>query len=84
MTEQRLRAEQRQVLELLASRPHGVTERLLVLAHGFDTDMIAGLVRTGLAKADREIVKTLAKARVKTVEVVRVRITEAGRRAIEE
>jgi len=80
MTEQRLSAEQREALELLASRPDGVTERLLVLAHAFDTDMIAGLVHTGLVTADRETVKTL----VKTVEVVRVRITAAGRRALDE
>jgi hypothetical protein len=84
MTEQRLSVEQCQALELLASRPDGVTERLLVLAHGFDTDIIAGLVHTGLATADRETVKTLAKTRVKTIEVVRVRITAAGRRALEE
>ena len=57
-------AEQRRALELLGSIPHGVAEDLLVLAHGFDTDMIAGLVRTGLATADREIVN----ARGKTIE----------------
>ena len=48
-------------------------------AHGFDTDMIAGLVRTGLATAERESVNT----RGKTIEVIRVRITDAGLRAIE-
>jgi hypothetical protein len=68
-----------QALELLASRPSGITKNLLVLAHGFDTDMIAGLVRTGLATADREIVN----ARGKTIEVVRITITDAGRRALE-
>jgi len=41
--------------------------------------MIAGLVRTGLATAERESVN----ARGKTIEVIRVRITDAGRRAIE-
>jgi hypothetical protein len=50
-----------------------------VLAHGFDSDMIAGLIRTGLAIADREIVK----AGGKPIEVVRVRITAAGRKMIE-
>jgi hypothetical protein len=80
MTEQRFSAEQRQVLELLASRPHGVTERLLVLAHGFDSDMIAGLVHERLVAAQRESMK----ADGKTIEVVRFRITDAGRRAIEE
>jgi hypothetical protein len=80
MTEQRFSAEQRQVLELLASRPPGVTERLLVLAHGFDSDMIAGLVHEGLVAAKRESMK----ADGKTIEVVRFRITDAGRKAIEE
>jgi hypothetical protein len=38
---------------MLASDPHGATEELLVLAHGFDSDMIAGLVRAGLSTAER-------------------------------
>ena len=75
----RLNPIRRQALELLASRPSGITKKLLVLAHGFDTDMIAGLVRTGLATADREIVN----ARGKTIEVVRITIPDAGRRALE-
>jgi hypothetical protein len=62
-----------------ARSPHGATEELLVLAHGFDSDTIAGLVRTGLATAQRESMK----AGSKTIEVVRIRITDAGRRAIE-
>ncbi len=45
----------------------------------FDTDMIAGLVRAGLAAEELEVMK----AGGKTIEVVRVRITEAGRKAIE-
>jgi hypothetical protein len=75
----RLNPMRRRALELLASRPNGVTKKLLVRAYGFDTDMIAGLVRTGLATAERESVN----ARGKAMEVVRVRITEAGRKAIE-
>jgi hypothetical protein len=51
-----------------------------VRAHGFDSDMIAGLVRAGLATAERETMK----AGAKPVEVVRLRITAAGRTAIEE
>ncbi len=51
-----LSAEQRQALALLASIPHGVSEDLLVLAHGFDGDMIAGLVRTGLATIEISLV----------------------------
>ena len=50
----------------------------LVLAHGFDRDMIAGLVDEGLATAHREASTGRA-----TIEVVRIRITEAGRMALE-
>jgi hypothetical protein len=75
----RLTAEQRQALELLASDSHGATEELLVLAHGFDSDMIAGLVRAKLATARREIVK----AGGKTIEVVRIKITAVGRKMVE-
>jgi len=78
VTVSRLSAEQRSVLQMLASDPHGATEDLLVLAHGFDSNMIAGLVCTGLATAKCESMK----AGGKRVEVVRVRITAAGRRAI--
>jgi hypothetical protein len=69
-----------ELLSLLASSPHGATEALLVRGHGFDSDMIAGLVRAGLATAERETMK----AGAKPVEVVRLRITAAGRTAIEE
>jgi capsid protein len=48
-------------------------------AHGFNSDMIAGLIRAGLATAERETMK----AGAKPVEVLRVRVTDAGRRAIE-
>jgi hypothetical protein len=68
-----------ELLKLLASSPHGATEALLVRAHGFDSDMVAGLVRAGLAIAERETMK----AGAKPVEVVRLQIT-AGRKAIEE
>jgi hypothetical protein len=69
-----------ELLKLLESSPHGATEALLVRAHGFDGDMVAGLVRAGLATAERESMK----AGAKTVEVVRLQITAAGRKAIEE
>jgi hypothetical protein len=72
-------AHRRRALELLASSPHGATTKLLVVAHGFESDMIADLVRTGLATVDQEIVK----AGGKTIEVVRVRITAAGRKMID-
>jgi hypothetical protein len=73
-----LRREQRRALELLASSPHGVTEALM-LAHWFTVTMLAGLVRAGLATAQREVVK----AGRPTIKVERYRITDAGRRALE-
>jgi hypothetical protein len=73
-----LNDEQRRALALLASIPHGITEELLVLAHGFDRAMIAGLVHEGLATEGPEIVSGRT-----TIEVVRIRISDAGRRAIE-
>jgi hypothetical protein len=68
-----------EVLKLVASSPHGVTKALLVRVHGFNCDMIAGLIRAGLATAERETLK----AGAKPVEVLRIRVTDAGRRAIE-
>ena len=74
----RLTPEPRDALELLASDPQGATEELLVLAHGFDGDMIAGLVHSGLAMGRRENMKAGDRA----IEVVRIRITGAGRAAL--
>jgi hypothetical protein len=71
--------EQRYALALLASFPHGITEERLVLAHGFDRDMIADLVHEGLAIMHRETVETGGQ----TIEVVRLTITAVGRRAIQ-
>ena len=56
-------------MALLASIPHGITEDLLALAHGFDPAMTT---------AQREIVSGRT-----TIELVRIRITDAGRRALE-
>jgi hypothetical protein len=69
-----LNKEQRHALALLASTPHGITEDLLALAHGFDRTMIARLVDTGLATAQREIVSGRT-----TIEVVRIRMRAGGR-----
>ena len=69
-----------ELLTLLANSPHGATEALLVRAHGFDSDMVAGLVRARLATVERETMK----AGAKPVEVVRLQITAAGLKAIEE
>ena len=75
----RLSAEQRHVLELLASDQRDGSREALVFIHQFDRDTIAGLVRTGLATTQRVILK----AGDKVVEVVRITITKAGRQAIE-
>jgi hypothetical protein len=74
----RLNVERRQVLQLLASSADGVNEELLVFDHGFTRRMLTGLVRTGLAAVEREVIK----AGGKTIEVVKVRITAAGRNAL--
>jgi hypothetical protein len=71
--------QQRHALTLLASFPHGITEERLVLAHGFDRDMIADLVHEGLTMVQRETVETGGQ----TIEVVRLIITAVGRRAIQ-
>ena len=71
----RIKLPRRRALELLASSPDGCTEATL-LAHGFTVDFIVGLVRAGLATAGSE--RVVGGGR--TIEVARVRITDAGRR----
>ncbi len=76
----RLGPEQRRALELLASSPHGATEELLIHGHGLSRRLLVGLVRAGLATVERRVIiagNTL-------VEVGKVRITTAGRRALGE
>ena len=72
-------AEQRRALAMLqTSGRNGATQSLLT-AHGFGVSMIASLVNYGLATPIREQVK----AGGKMIEVAKVKITDAGRRAIE-
>jgi len=73
-----LSPEQHWALRLLADSVHGHTETIL-LTHGFTVDQLAALVRDGLATAEPETV--LAGGR-RTMKVARLRITDAGRRAI--
>ena len=75
----RLGPERRSALGILADAPHRLTEAIL-LAHGFTTELLASLVRDGLASVQRQSMK----AGGGDVEVTRVKITDAGRRAIEE
>jgi hypothetical protein len=77
--ERRLAGERRRALQLLASSPRGVAAELLVLAHEFSRDMLAGLVLAGLATV---VAETLT-ADGPTIKIERVKITDAGRRAIE-
>jgi hypothetical protein len=72
-----LSPEQRQALATLATSGHGATQPFLV-AHGFGGAMITGLVNCGLS------IMTLEKIRAggKMIEVVKVRITAAGREAL--
>jgi hypothetical protein len=69
--------DQRRALRLLAGSPLGVTEAIM-LAHGFTTEMLIVLVRDGLATATPETVH----AGKRPIEVVRARITDAGRLAL--
>jgi hypothetical protein len=72
-------ATRRRALELLAASPDGATEAIL-LAHGLSIDLLVELVRAGLATAKAERVVAGGRA----MEIARVRITEAGRRALAE
>jgi hypothetical protein len=75
----RLAGYRRQALEILSGAgPRGYTTLLAQMAQGFTTDMLAGLVRDGLATAAPEPVM----AGGRTIEVTRVKITDAGRRAL--
>jgi len=67
-------SEERCALALLANDPNGVTEAMLV-AHGFAVSMLARLVVDRLVIARHEIGG-------RTMDVVRVKITDAGRAAL--
>jgi hypothetical protein len=72
----KLSDEQLRALLLLARSPKGCAEALL-LAHGFPTEMLEGLVGTGLAKASPEEMRVSRRQR----KVVCFEITDAGRKA---
>jgi hypothetical protein len=67
--------ERRRLLGLLASAEDGCTANLIV-ALGFKTDLVVGVVLAGLATSQTEPVVG--------GRVTRVRITDAGRRALAE
>jgi hypothetical protein len=76
--EQTLSLERRRLLRLLARSRDGVTEALL-LAYGFKIAFLAEVVADGYASAS----KTTMRAGRQPVAVVRVKITAAGRQAVE-
>ena len=69
----------RRALELLDASREGCTEAVM-LAHGFTVDMLVELVtaRLAIAQTERKV------AGRRPVEVIRFRLTEAGRRALAE
>jgi hypothetical protein len=71
--------DRRRLLELLAASDDGCTDALL-LEHGFTLDVLISIVSAEFATAKPE--RTFAAG--KPVETTRVRITEAGRRALAE
>ena len=73
-------AQQRRALEMLAdAESHGSTIEMLI-EDGVPAEMVADLVRNGLASMQGDTVKVGGRA----IEIIRVQITDAGRRAIEE
>jgi hypothetical protein len=68
----------RQALQLLARSPCGATEDVLDLGHGFSREMLAMLALAGLATV---VTETLS-ANGAMFKIERMRITDAGRRAI--
>jgi hypothetical protein len=71
--------EQRRALKKLAGAPRGLTEYLLI-ARGFSAEMLSGLVRAELATV---VIEPMRVRRGLTIMVERIRITNAGRSAIE-
>jgi hypothetical protein len=75
----RLSPSRRRALELLASSPDGATKETLVRVYGISRDIIAGLVRAGLATVRHDTVR----AGSEMIRVKRYRITNAGRMALD-
>ena len=76
----RFSREQLRALKKLAVARYGLTEHLLVIAHGFSVEMLSYLVRVGLAKV---VIEPMTARRGLTTMVERIHITDAGRRALE-
>ncbi len=74
-----LSAEQRRALEMLADAGSRGSILDMLIANGFPAEMLADLVRDGLATMQGDTVKLSGRP----IEVIRVQITAAGRSAIE-
>jgi len=70
--------DERRALQWLPDVPRGIAD-ILMLAHGFTHELIAGLVPAGLAT----VVTDIARIGGETIKVELVMNTDAGRRAIE-
>ena len=73
----RISRDQHRALRLLAGGPHGCTEAIM-LAHGFKAELLAALVRDGLASTQPGTMR----AGRRQLEVVWIMITDAGHRAL--
>jgi len=71
--------EKRRALKKLAGAPRGLTEYLLI-ACGFSAEMLSDLLLAELAIV---VIEPMRARRGLTVMVERIRITDAGRRAID-
>jgi hypothetical protein len=72
--------EQRRALEMLADAESGGSTIEMLIEDGVPAEMVADLVRNGLARMQGDTVKVGGRA----IEIIRVQITDAGQRAIEE
>lgn len=72
--------EQRRALEMLAAAESRGSTIEMLIENGFPAEMLADLVRDGLASMQGDTVKVGGRA----IEIIRVQITDAGQRAIEE
>jgi hypothetical protein len=73
-----LKATWSKALQLLACSPRGATEDVLELGHGVSRETVAKLTRAGLA----ELVTETFRVEGGMFTIERLRITDAGRRAI--
>jgi hypothetical protein len=77
MTRAPERSSERRALAMLADNPDGCTEAIM-LARGFTSELITGLALVALATMQTEHMN----AGGRVLDVIRIRITNAGRRAL--